>query len=122
MDSSGAHGSQRGAGASGRGERIGITDRAPWCSPRNNQRSQRQGATDTIVVIGGEIMQPPDCSLSLPMLANVKFARKSHGGVQPDCRYRDRYLPYDELERHKEAISRFGSGLKAIEAISRALP
>jgi type II restriction enzyme len=32
------------------------------------------------------------------------------------------YLPYGELERHKEAISRFGSGLKAIKAISRALP
>lgn len=32
------------------------------------------------------------------------------------------YLPYDELERHKESISRFGSGLKAIKAISRALP
>src|SRR3546814_11113001 len=32
------------------------------------------------------------------------------------------YLPYGELERPKEAISRFGSGLKAIKAISRALP
>lgn len=32
------------------------------------------------------------------------------------------YLPYGELERHREAISRFGSGLKAIKAISRALP
>lgn len=31
------------------------------------------------------------------------------------------YLPYGELERHKEAISRFGSGLKAIKAIARAL-
>ena len=32
------------------------------------------------------------------------------------------YLPYGELERNKDAISRFGSGLKAIKAISRALP
>ena len=32
------------------------------------------------------------------------------------------YLPYGELERHKDAISRFGSGLKAIKAIARALP
>jgi len=32
------------------------------------------------------------------------------------------YLPYGELERHKEAISRFGSGLKAIKAIARTLP
>jgi type II restriction enzyme len=46
-------------------------------------------------------MPQPDCSLSLQMLA---------------------YLPYGELERNKDAISRFGSGLKAIKAISRALP
>jgi type II restriction enzyme len=32
------------------------------------------------------------------------------------------YLPYGELERHKDAISRFASGLKAIKAIARALP
>ena len=32
------------------------------------------------------------------------------------------YLPYGELERHKDAISRFGSGLKAIKAIARTLP
>lgn len=31
------------------------------------------------------------------------------------------YLPYGELERHKEAIARFGSGLKAIKAISSPL-
>lgn len=32
------------------------------------------------------------------------------------------YLPYCELERHREAIARFGSGLKAIKAIARRLP
>jgi type II restriction enzyme len=32
-----------------------------------------------------------------------------------------RYVPYGELERHREAIARFGSGLKGIEAIARAL-
>lgn len=31
------------------------------------------------------------------------------------------YLPYGELERHREAIARFGSGLKAIKAISSSL-
>ncbi|MES2136764.1 MAG: type II restriction endonuclease [Pseudomonadota bacterium] len=31
------------------------------------------------------------------------------------------YLPYGELERHREAIGRFGSGLKAIQAIARKL-
>jgi type II restriction enzyme len=32
------------------------------------------------------------------------------------------YLPYAELEKHREAIARFGSGLKAIKAISHKLP
>ena len=32
-----------------------------------------------------------------------------------------RYLPYGELKVHKELIARFGSGMKAIQAISREL-
>ena len=32
-----------------------------------------------------------------------------------------RYLPYSELGKHREAIVRFGSGLKAIHAIARPL-
>jgi type II restriction enzyme len=32
-----------------------------------------------------------------------------------------RYLPYGELDRHREAMARFGEGLKAIEAIARRL-
>ena len=32
------------------------------------------------------------------------------------------YLPYSELERHRTAIARFGSGLKAIKAIAHQLP
>ncbi len=32
-----------------------------------------------------------------------------------------RYLPYVELERHREAMARFGEGLKAITAIARTL-
>lgn len=32
-----------------------------------------------------------------------------------------RYLPYGELEAHRDAIARFGSGMKAIHAVSRAL-
>ena len=34
---------------------------------------------------------------------------------------RVRYLPYGELERHREAMARFGTGLKAVEAIARVL-
>jgi type II restriction enzyme len=32
-----------------------------------------------------------------------------------------RYLPYGELEKHREAMARFGQGLKAIEAVARDL-
>ncbi|OYZ23556.1 MAG: type II restriction endonuclease [Bdellovibrio sp. 28-41-41] len=32
-----------------------------------------------------------------------------------------RYLPYNELLKHKEAMGRFGQGLKAIEAVSKLL-
>jgi type II restriction enzyme len=32
-----------------------------------------------------------------------------------------RYLPYGELERNRDAIARFGTGIKGIHAISRAL-
>jgi type II restriction enzyme len=32
-----------------------------------------------------------------------------------------RYLPYGELERHREAMARLGQGLKAVEAVARRL-
>ena len=34
---------------------------------------------------------------------------------------RVRFLPYSELEKHRESIARFGHGLKPIEAIARTL-
>lgn len=34
---------------------------------------------------------------------------------------RVRFLPYSELERHRESMSRFGHGMKAIEAVARSL-
>ena len=33
-----------------------------------------------------------------------------------------KYLPYSALEQHREAMARFGEGLKAVEAVARALP
>ena len=32
-----------------------------------------------------------------------------------------RYLPYGELEKHREVMARFGSGLKAVAAVARTL-
>lgn len=46
-------------------------------------------------------------------LARPAFVRVRDLGV--------RYLPYGELERHRESMARFGSGLKAVEAVSVAL-
>lgn len=34
---------------------------------------------------------------------------------------RMRFLPYSELERNRQAMARFGEGLKAVEAVSRTL-
>lgn len=34
---------------------------------------------------------------------------------------RVRYLPYGELERHRESMARFGEGLKAVQSVSRIL-
>lgn len=34
---------------------------------------------------------------------------------------RVRYLPYGELERHRDSIARFGTGMKGVEAIARVL-
>jgi type II restriction enzyme len=31
------------------------------------------------------------------------------------------YLPYGELRRHRDAIARFGSGLKAVRAVAKPL-
>lgn len=32
-----------------------------------------------------------------------------------------RWLPYGELERNRVAMARFGTGLKAVEAVARAI-
>jgi type II restriction enzyme len=34
---------------------------------------------------------------------------------------RVRFLPYGELERHRESMARFGHGMKAVDAIARSL-
>lgn len=47
-------------------------------------------------------------------LMRPAFRRVSELGI--------RYVPYGELERQRQAIARFGSGLKPLRAISRALP
>lgn len=49
----------------------------------------------------------------------AQFLRPAFSRVQE---LKLRYLPYGELRQHREAIARFGNGLKGIEAISKSLP
>ena len=46
-------------------------------------------------------------------LTRPAFSRVADMGV--------RYLPYGELERHREAMARFGAGMKTIDAVARRL-
>lgn len=48
----------------------------------------------------------------------AQLARPAFHGVRD---LQMRYLPYGELERHREAMARFGQGLRPIEAIARTL-
>ena len=48
-------------------------------------------------------------------------AQLQRPAFQGIARLHVRYLPYGELERHREAMARFGAGLKAIEAVARTL-
>lgn len=49
----------------------------------------------------------------------AQFSRPAFSRVQE---LNLRFLPYSELRQHREAIARFGSGLKGIEAIATCLP
>ncbi len=41
--------------------------------------------------------------------------------LRPVTELNVRYLPYGELERNKEAMARFGTGVKIIDAIAKKL-
>ena len=80
------------------------------------------------------IVRMLDLALGVPDHAGVKLFL-----VAPDAREDDvrqqlarpafrrvadlsvRFLPYGELERNRESMARFGTGLKAVEAVSRVL-
>jgi type II restriction enzyme len=80
------------------------------------------------------IVRMLDLALGVPDHAGVKLFL-----VAPDARKDDvrqqlarpafrrvadlsvRFLPYGELEKNRESMARFGTGLKAVEAVSRVL-
>lgn len=71
--------------------------------PRGEDEASRRAWYAELVKVraGGQLLRPA-------------FSRVSELGI--------RYLPYGELGKQREAIARFGSGLKPLEAISLALP
>ena len=48
-------------------------------------------------------------------------AQLQRPAFQGIARLHVRFLPYGELERHRQAMARFGAGLKAIDAVARTL-
>lgn len=68
-------------------------------------------------------MEPFIASTSSPRTnreadVRTQLQRPAFQGV---ARLHVRFLPYSELERHREAMARFGAGLKAIDAVARTL-
>ena len=65
---------------------------------------------------GGLFLVAPDARETevRAQLARPAFARVAELGIS--------WLPYGELARHRDAIARFGEGLKTIRAIARPLP
>ena len=49
----------------------------------------------------------------------AQLARPAFSGI---VELNVRYIPYSELKANKEAIGRFGSGMKSVQALSKALP
>ncbi len=69
---------------------------------------------------------PPDATRELFLVAPDAREDEVRAQIQrPAFRrvadLRVRYLPYGELERNREAMGRFGQGLKAVEVVARVL-
>ena len=71
------------------------------------------GVTDRTVQ--GLFLVAPD---SREQDVRTQLQRPAFQGI---ARLHVRFLPYSELERHRDAMARFGAGLKAIEAVARTL-
>ena len=72
--------------------------------------------------VAATFTRPRGCSSSHPTPARRTFVRKLQRPAFSRVADLDiSYLPYSELEKNREAIARFGSGLKAIKAVSSKL-
>jgi type II restriction enzyme len=69
---------------------------------------------------------PPQATRELFLVApddredqvRAQLVRPAFRGI---AELRVRFLPYSELVKHREAMARFGSGLKALESVARTL-
>jgi type II restriction enzyme len=101
---------------------------------RRESRVEAAFEVEHTTTIYSGIVRMLDLALGVPEHAGVKMFL-----VAPDSREADvraqlarpafarvadlkvRFLPYSELEKNRDAMARFGSGLKAVEAVARTL-
>lgn len=75
------------------------------------------------LALGGSAHAPEGLYLVAPDSrekdVRAQLARPAFGSV---ASMNVRYIPYGELKSNREAVARFGSGMKAVQALSKALP
>lgn len=108
------------------------------------ERAGSNGSTEGRVMAAFEVEHTTSIYSGIVRMLDLALGVPDHAGVKlflvaPDAREDDvrqqlarpafrrvadlsvRFLPYGELERNRESMARFGTGLKAVEAVSRVL-
>lgn len=108
------------------------------------ERAGSNGTATSRVTAAFEVEHTTSIYSGIVRMLDLALGVPDHGGVKlflvaPDAREEDvrlqlarpafarvadlkvRFLPYGELEENRDSMARFGSGLKAIEAVSRVL-
>lgn len=111
-----------------------------WEQRLKNFRSIRSGIREVVAEIAADtfgysgIVRLLDLSFGAPATIARELFIVAPDDREPEVRaqvqrpafrgvgdLRVRYLPYGELERHRESMARFGEGLKGIQSVSRVL-
>jgi type II restriction enzyme len=113
---------------------VGVTSSPAGLEKDASARVAAAFEVEHTTSIYSGIVRMLDLALGVPEHAGVKLFL-----VAPDSREGDvraqlarpafarvadlqvRFLPYSELERNRDAMARFGTGLKAVEAVARTL-
>ena len=114
LDAPGRHMALNGTAALAAGVELGVDADAMVAGLASftgvRRRFEYKGRARGVLVYDDYAHHPTEVAAQLRRPA---FSRVADLGM--------RYLPYGELERHREAIARFGSGMKGLHAISRTL-